>query len=168
MLKAFEETVTGTLGELAGRFAETPPKGEIAIVVGPPGAPAPSQAAVPLATSQTVLALAELSDGSWWQHGVEVAEDAAPGQHSFMNHHFPASDIPAQARALYTCNPLRLIADVDARPVPRNKGTQPVTFCIFAADERISPVLMSQPSRPLQEVAPRRRSNSPIKRATLP
>jgi 16S rRNA (cytidine1402-2'-O)-methyltransferase len=35
--KAFEETVTGTLGELAARYADTPPKGEIVIVVGPPG-----------------------------------------------------------------------------------------------------------------------------------
>ncbi|HEV2567992.1 16S rRNA (cytidine(1402)-2'-O)-methyltransferase [Sphingomonas sp.] len=37
--KTFEETVTGTLGELSTRYAETPPKGEIVIVVAPPGAP---------------------------------------------------------------------------------------------------------------------------------
>jgi 16S rRNA (cytidine1402-2'-O)-methyltransferase len=35
--KRFEETVTGTLGELAGGYAETPPKGELVIVVAPPG-----------------------------------------------------------------------------------------------------------------------------------
>ncbi|MBX3561469.1 MAG: 16S rRNA (cytidine(1402)-2'-O)-methyltransferase [Sphingomonas sp.] len=35
--KHFEETVTGTLVQLAARYAEAPPKGEIAIVVGPPG-----------------------------------------------------------------------------------------------------------------------------------
>jgi 16S rRNA (cytidine1402-2'-O)-methyltransferase len=35
--RRFEETVTGTLAELAGRYAEAPPKGEIVIVVGPPG-----------------------------------------------------------------------------------------------------------------------------------
>ncbi|HET9640672.1 MAG TPA: 16S rRNA (cytidine(1402)-2'-O)-methyltransferase [Allosphingosinicella sp.] len=35
--KRFEETVTGTLAELAARYAEAPPKGEIVIVVGPPG-----------------------------------------------------------------------------------------------------------------------------------
>ena len=41
--KAFEECVTGTLSSLAGRYADTPPKGEIVIVVGPPGdAPAPA------------------------------------------------------------------------------------------------------------------------------
>jgi 16S rRNA (cytidine1402-2'-O)-methyltransferase len=40
--KAFEECVTGTLAELADRYAEAAPKGEIVIVVGPPGeAPPP-------------------------------------------------------------------------------------------------------------------------------
>jgi len=34
--KRFEETVTGTLAELAERYKEAPPKGEIVIVVGPP------------------------------------------------------------------------------------------------------------------------------------
>jgi len=40
--KAFEETVTGTLSELAARYADAPPKGEIVIVVGPPGEAAPA------------------------------------------------------------------------------------------------------------------------------
>jgi 16S rRNA (cytidine1402-2'-O)-methyltransferase len=35
--KMFEETVTGRLSELASRYAEARPKGEIVIVVGPPG-----------------------------------------------------------------------------------------------------------------------------------
>ena len=34
--KLHEETVTGTLAELAARYADAPPKGEIVIVVGPP------------------------------------------------------------------------------------------------------------------------------------
>ena len=34
--KLHEETVAGTLDELARRYAEVPPKGEIVIVVGPP------------------------------------------------------------------------------------------------------------------------------------
>ena len=37
--KLHEETVTGTLAELAGRYAAAAPKGEIVIVVGPPGEP---------------------------------------------------------------------------------------------------------------------------------
>ena len=39
--KTFEETVTGTLAELVDRYAATAPKGEIVIVVGPPGEEAP-------------------------------------------------------------------------------------------------------------------------------
>ncbi|HET9811954.1 MAG TPA: 16S rRNA (cytidine(1402)-2'-O)-methyltransferase [Sphingomicrobium sp.] len=34
--KLHEETLTGTLGELARRYADSPPKGEIVIVVAPP------------------------------------------------------------------------------------------------------------------------------------
>ncbi len=37
--KAYEECVTGTLSELATRYEGSPPKGEIVIVVGPPGEP---------------------------------------------------------------------------------------------------------------------------------
>lgn len=40
--KKFEETVTGTLAELAARYADAPPKGEIVVVVGPPGAAEPA------------------------------------------------------------------------------------------------------------------------------
>ena len=40
--KRFEEAVTGTLSTLAARYAEAPPKGEIAIVVAPPGEAPPA------------------------------------------------------------------------------------------------------------------------------
>jgi 16S rRNA (cytidine1402-2'-O)-methyltransferase len=40
--KRFEETIAGTLAELAERYAEAPPKGEIVIVVGPPRAAKPA------------------------------------------------------------------------------------------------------------------------------
>jgi 16S rRNA (cytidine1402-2'-O)-methyltransferase len=43
--KRFEETVTGALSELAARYADAPPKGEIVIVVGPPGEPEPASEA---------------------------------------------------------------------------------------------------------------------------
>jgi len=57
--KKFEETVTGTLSELAFRYAEAPPKGEIVIVVAPPGeAPPIGEAEVDSALRE---ALAELS-----------------------------------------------------------------------------------------------------------
>lgn len=35
--KLYEECATGTLADLAARYADAPPKGEIVIVVGPPG-----------------------------------------------------------------------------------------------------------------------------------
>ena len=38
--KRFEEAVTGSLSQLAARYADAPPKGEIVIVVAPPGEPA--------------------------------------------------------------------------------------------------------------------------------
>ncbi len=54
------------------------------------------------------------TDGS----GEVVAEACKPGIGRFLGLHYPASDIPAQARVLYTRNLLRVIADVDATPVP--------------------------------------------------
>ena len=46
--------------------------------------------------------------------GEVVAEVKAPGVDSFLGLHYPASDIPVQARALYLRSPFRLISDVDA------------------------------------------------------
>ena len=43
--KRFEECVTGTLTVLAARYADHPPKGEIVIVVAPPGEAAPASLA---------------------------------------------------------------------------------------------------------------------------
>ena len=42
--KAFEECVTGTLADLAARYAEAPPKGEIVVIVAPPGDAPPADA----------------------------------------------------------------------------------------------------------------------------
>ena len=42
--KLYEECVTGALTELAARYADAPPKGEIVIVVAPPGEAAPEAA----------------------------------------------------------------------------------------------------------------------------
>ena len=50
--------------------------------------------------------------------GEVVAEALRPGIESFFGLHYPASDIPAQARALYLRNIFRVIADVNAPPVP--------------------------------------------------
>lgn len=48
--------------------------------------------------------------------GTVVGESLAPGMKSFMNHHFPATDIPRQARALYVRNRVRVIANAVYKP----------------------------------------------------
>lgn len=50
--------------------------------------------------------------------GVVLGESISEGLPSFMNHHFPATDIPRQARALYVRNRIRVIADVHYEPAP--------------------------------------------------
>src|SRR5262245_41637103 len=52
-------------------------------------------------------------DGS----GEVIAEVAAAGLEPFLGLHYPASNIPRQARILYQRNWVRIIADVAARPV---------------------------------------------------
>ena len=51
-------------------------------------------------------------------NGEVIAEARAKQSPSYMGHWFPASDIPAQARELYTRNWLRLIPEVAYTPVP--------------------------------------------------
>ena len=54
-------------------------------------------------------------DPDW--HGHVIAEDRNDVLPSYMHLHFPASDIPKQARELYRVNRLRLIANADYQPV---------------------------------------------------
>jgi len=51
-------------------------------------------------------------------NGEVVAEAKLPELNSFLGLHYPASDIPAQARALYEKNWVRLISDVRYTPSP--------------------------------------------------
>lgn len=51
-------------------------------------------------------------------HGEVMAEVLDAGYDAYSGHHFPASDIPAQARALYVVNQVRLIPDANYTPVP--------------------------------------------------
>lgn len=55
-------------------------------------------------------------DQDW--HGEVVAESVQPGHQSYLGLHYPASDIPAQARELYKRNVTRMIADVAYNSVP--------------------------------------------------
>lgn len=60
--------------------------------------------------------LAYRFDVDW--HGVVIAESRDQEMASFLGLHFPASDIPAQARRLYELNPIRTIVDRLYVPVP--------------------------------------------------
>jgi 16S rRNA (cytidine1402-2'-O)-methyltransferase len=56
--KRFEETVTGSLSELATRYAGAPPKGEMVIVIGPPGtAEAASETQIDAALRDAMITL---------------------------------------------------------------------------------------------------------------
>jgi light-regulated signal transduction histidine kinase (bacteriophytochrome)/CheY-like chemotaxis protein len=60
-------------------------------------------------------------------NGAIVAEEKEAHLPSYLGLHYPASDIPKQARALYTLNRLRLIADVNAAPSPLAPDRNPLT-----------------------------------------
>ncbi len=51
------------------------------------------------------------------QHGVVEGEALREGLESYLGLHYPASDIPPQARRLYTLNLIRVIADLNATAV---------------------------------------------------
>ncbi|MET0533050.1 MAG: HWE histidine kinase domain-containing protein [Steroidobacter sp.] len=69
-------------------------------------------------------------DGS----GEVIAESATSGLESFLGLHYPASDIPRQARILYERNWLRIIPDIETKPVPIES----------AAESRDKPLDLSQ------------------------
>jgi light-regulated signal transduction histidine kinase (bacteriophytochrome) len=79
------------------------------------------------------------SDGS----GEVLAESCRPGIGSFLGLHYPATDIPAQARELYKRNLLRVITDVEAEPVPivpqLNENGEPLDLSL-AMLRAVSPI----------------------------
>jgi light-regulated signal transduction histidine kinase (bacteriophytochrome) len=72
---------------------------------------------------ERVLVYRFLEDGS----GTVFAEDKAAGMHSLLNHHYPASDIPRQARELYIRSPIRVIPNADYAPAPLTPEICPST-----------------------------------------
>ncbi len=64
-------------------------------------------------------------DEDW--NGEVIAESRADYMPSYKGMHFPASDIPAQARALYMKNFIRAIADINYAPVPVLPALNPHT-----------------------------------------
>lgn len=78
-----------------------------------------------------------LEDGT----GTVVGEARDPRLSAFLNHRFPASDIPAQARALYVRNRVRSIPDVDYVPQPLRPGKQLATIDLSdVAMRSVSPI----------------------------
>ena len=76
--------------------------------------------------------------------GEVVAEEMVDQEKSFLHHHFPASDIPQQARDLYRRSAIRVIPDVGYAPAPVEpalcpKDNQPLdmSLCILRS---VSPV----------------------------
>jgi chemotaxis family two-component system sensor kinase Cph1 len=59
--------------------------------------------------------------------GSVVAEDRAEELRPFLNHRYPASDIPKQARELYLRNLIRVIPDVTYAPSPLIPQLNPAT-----------------------------------------
>jgi light-regulated signal transduction histidine kinase (bacteriophytochrome)/CheY-like chemotaxis protein len=75
--------------------------------------------------------------------GRVIAEAKKSGLQSFLGQHFPASDIPYQARRLYELNAIRMIGDSAYTPVPLQPavapGEQPVDMS-FAQLRAVSPI----------------------------
>ncbi len=81
-------------------------------------------------------------DHDW--NGTVIAEDRRPDLDPFLGHHYPASDIPAQARQLYLLNRLRLIPDARYTPaeiVPElTPGTDRPLDLSFSVLRSVSPI----------------------------
>lgn len=77
-------------------------------------------------------------------NGEVVAESKRDDLNSFLGLHYPSTDIPAQARAMYEKSWLRLISDVDYTPAPLvpslNPGTNQPLDLTHATLRSVSPI----------------------------
>ena len=77
-------------------------------------------------------------------HGEVVAESRQGNRIRYLGLHYPATDIPAQARELYLSDRIRLIPDVDYTPVPllsASGGTSAAALNLTGCSARsVSPV----------------------------
>lgn len=64
-------------------------------------------------------------DSRW--NGAVIAESRNDALPALLGHHFPASDIPPQARALYAKNLMRILVDTEAATVPIMPAQNPLT-----------------------------------------
>jgi len=72
--------------------------------------------------------------------GEVIAEATTQELGSYLGLHFPASDIPAIARKLYTLNPVRLIPDIKATQVPVVSLDESIPDLTWAGLRSVSPV----------------------------
>lgn len=72
--------------------------------------------------------------------GRVIAEDSDPEIGSFLHHHFPATDIPRQARALYVRNRARAIPDVGYAPLAIRPEAYRDTDLSDVAIRSVSPI----------------------------
>ncbi|OAI24470.1 EAL domain-containing protein [Methylomonas koyamae] len=63
-------------------------------------------------------------DSEW--NGEVISQSRIETAPSYLGLHFPASDIPAQARRLFALNPVRVVADIEAEPVPLQPAVNPL------------------------------------------
>lgn len=76
-----------------------------------------------------------MSDGS----GKVIAEKKLDDMESYMHLHYPESDIPKQARALYLLNYKRIFSDVYSKPVPV-KSLLPEVDMTYSTVRAMSPI----------------------------
>ncbi len=78
--------------------------------------------------------------------GEVISQSHVEGTPSYLGLRFPASDIPPQARRLYTQNLVRIVADVDATPNPLSPALNPVSQqpldMSYSALRSLSPIHM--------------------------
>ncbi|MDO1559182.1 histidine kinase dimerization/phosphoacceptor domain -containing protein [Brevundimonas sp. 2R-24] len=74
-----------------------------------------------------------LDDGA----GRVVAEARDPEARAFLHHHFPATDIPRQARALYLRNRIRVIPDAGYTPWPLVSAEGPEAAAAFDLSDSV-------------------------------
>lgn len=77
-----------------------------------------------------------LDDGT----GKVIAECVKDGLESFLNLHYPESDIPKQARALYLKKTKRIFSDVHSAPVPIIAKTEDSVDLTFSSIRSLSPI----------------------------
>jgi len=83
-------------------------------------------------------------DSEW--NGEVICQSRIETAPSYLGLHFPASDIPPQARRLYTLNLVRVVADIEAEPAPLLPALNPLAAApldmTYSALRCLSPIHM--------------------------